>query len=93
MKTVKYDVTYAEKADRMEVIIRFFWMIPTMIVLCVLGFVGTIAYFLQFFHILLFAKRHKALHGWILKYMAYVTWANSYCLLMTDERSPIMPEE
>ncbi|MDD5340740.1 MAG: DUF4389 domain-containing protein [Candidatus ainarchaeum sp.] len=92
MKTVKYDVTYAEKADRMELIIRFFWMIPTVIVAGVLSFIGTIAWGLQFLHVLVFAKKHKALYEWTLKYMAYVTEANTYLLLLTDERNPIMPE-
>ncbi len=93
MKTVKYDVTYVEKADRMEVIIRFFWMIPTLFVAAVLSLAGTVAWGLQFLHVLVFAKRHKTLHDWILKYMAYVTKADTYFMLLSDERNPIMPED
>ncbi len=93
MKTVKFDVTYAEKSDRLELFIRFVWMIPAMIVVSVLSLVGTIAWVLQFFHVLIFAKRNETLHDWLVKYMAYVTKANTYFLLMTDERCPIMPED
>jgi len=93
MKTVKYDVTYVEGAGRLELFIRFFWLIPTFVVLCVLSFIGTMAYCLQFLYILLLGKRHKTLHAWIVKYMAYVTKVNSYYLLVTDERNPIMPED
>lgn len=93
MKTVKYDVTYAEKSDRLELFIRILWMIPTLIVAGVLSFIGTIAWVLQFLHILVFAKRNKMLADWLVKYMEYVTKANSYVMLMTDERNPIMPED
>lgn len=93
MKTTKYEVTFDEKAGRLELFIRFFWMIPTMIVLCVLAFIFYFAYIFQFLHILVLGKRHKLLHSLILKYMAYSTKANTYVLLLTEERNPIMPED
>jgi hypothetical protein len=93
MKTVKFDITYAEKSDRLELFIRILWMIPTMIVASVLSLIGSIAWGLQFLHILVFAKKNKMLYDWTVKYMEYVTKANTYALLMTDERNPIMPED
>jgi len=93
MKTVKFDITYAEKSDRLELFIRILWMIPTLVVAGVLSLIGTIAWALQFLYILVFARRNKTLNDWLVKYMEYVTKANSYAMLMTDERNPIMPED
>lgn len=93
MKTVKYDVTYEEKASRLELLIRFLWSIPSYLVLMVLSMVAMIMMVLQFFHMLLLGKRHKAMHEWIMKFMAYeVKWI-TYVYLLTDERNPILPED
>jgi hypothetical protein len=82
-----------EEARRRELIIRFFWSIPSYIVALVLGLICFIAYGLQFLHILAFRKRNKSLYDWTLKYFKYyASWA-SYLMLLTEERNPIMPEE
>ncbi len=93
MKSVKYDVTYSESASRLELIVRFIWMIPSYIVAMVLAFIGLLALCFQWLHILVFGKRNRFLHGWILKLMAYEVKLKSYCCLLTDERSPIFPED
>ncbi len=93
MKTVQYSVKYVEKASRWEVLIRIPWAIPTAIVMIVLLIIGTIAALLQIVHVLILGKRHKVLHGWIFKFMAYLVKYSSYKNLLTDERNPIMPED
>jgi hypothetical protein len=93
MKNVKFDVTFSEKASRWELIIRFFWMIPSVIVVIVLAIIGVITWFLQLVHILVMGKRNKVLHSWILKYVSYHVKFQSYYCALTDERNPIMPED
>ncbi|NYZ73705.1 DUF4389 domain-containing protein [Candidatus Micrarchaeota archaeon] len=93
MKSVKYSSAYEEKASRIELLIRFVWMIPVGFVSFFLSIIYIFAYMLQFLHILVLGKRHKVLHDWIFKYMAYYTKFNSYFVLLTDERTPIMPED
>jgi len=91
MKTVRYEVDYQENASRLEVFIRWLWSIPCMIVYYVLLVIMMIAAFLQFFHILLFAKRHKSLHDFVVLAIKYQTEYQSYFYL-TDERKPFLPE-
>lgn len=93
MKTVKYEVAFDEKASRLELLIRFIWLIPCGIVSFFLGIIYMFAYMIQFLHILVLGKRQKTLHNWILKYQCYYTKVNTYVLLLTDERAPIMPED
>jgi hypothetical protein len=93
MKTVKYDVAFEEKAGRLELIIRWFWSIPSFIVMVILSIIASIAMFVQFFHILLLGKRHRMLHDLILMYMVYYAKWHTYCSMLTDERNPIMPEK
>ena len=93
MKSVKYDVTFDEKAGRLELFIRWFWMIPSFIVFFFLAIIFYFATMIQWLYILFLGKRHKGLHGWIFKAMAYMTKVNTYYLLLTDERNPFMPED
>lgn len=92
LKTVKYEVSYGEKAGRLELFIRWFWSIPSYIVLVLLAIVFCIATFLQFFHVLLLGKRNKMLYDWALMYVAYHTKWMSYLMLLTEERNPLLPE-
>ncbi|MFA6036236.1 MAG: DUF4389 domain-containing protein [Candidatus Micrarchaeia archaeon] len=92
METVEYEVKYGERASRLELIIRLLWMIPSAIVLCVLGIIACIMWMLQWLHILVLAKRNAFMHEWMLKYVAYYTKVETYQHLLTDERNPLMPE-
>lgn len=92
MKNVKYDVTYEDKAGRLELFIRWFWSIPCYIVLFILAIISFFAMGFQFLHILLLGKKNKMLYDLTLMYMKYhVKWM-SYFYMLTDERNPIMPE-
>lgn len=93
MKTVQFAVEYAEKASRMELLVRIAWAIPSAMVLMALLLVAAVAACLQIGHILAYAKRHRFLHDWTYKFMAYGVKYGCYKNLLTDERSPIMPED
>ncbi len=92
MKTFSMNVPYAEKASRLELIIRFLWSIPVLIVTIIFSIIWCIAWLLQFLHILVFGKRNRTLHDWLLKYVVYSTQYTVYISLLTDERDPILPE-
>ncbi|MCL6089198.1 MAG: DUF4389 domain-containing protein [Candidatus Marsarchaeota archaeon] len=92
MRTVKFEMTYKEKASRLELLIRFLWGIPTAIVAVVLLAIAVIAGCLQFVHILFLGKRHKTLYEWTYKFVAYFVQYECYKNLLTDERNPILPE-
>ena len=92
MKTVKFEVAYKEKASRLELFVRILWGIPTAVVMVVLLIIAAIAGVIQFFHVLFLGKRHRTLHDWIWKFVAYFTRYECYKNLLTDERSPIMPD-
>jgi len=92
MKTVKYDTTYKKEASRLELFIRWFWMIPVAIVMIFLSIVFFFAAMLQFWHVLILGKRNKMCFEWSKKFVAYITNVNSYFYL-TDERCPLMPED
>ncbi|MBI5223590.1 DUF4389 domain-containing protein [Candidatus Micrarchaeota archaeon] len=93
MKTVKCEITYVEKASRLELFIRLLWMIPTCIVFFFLMIIASILNYVQWIYILILGKRHKGMHDWLVKYVAYTAKFDSYLLLLTDERNPIMPED
>ncbi len=93
MKTVKYGVEYEEPAGRLELFIRWIWAIPSLIVMMVLSIIAAIACVVQWFHILILAKRNRTLQDWMFKYYAYHTKFIAYFNLLTDERNPIMPED
>jgi hypothetical protein len=92
MKTVKYDVKYEEHAGRLELFIRWVWMIPTAIVLCILEIIGCIAMFFQWIHILILGKKNQMLHDLIKMMLTYNVKFMTYFYMLTDERNPIMPE-
>ncbi|MDD5022624.1 MAG: DUF4389 domain-containing protein [Candidatus ainarchaeum sp.] len=93
MKTVKYEVTYSENANRLELFVRWLWAIPSYIVLVVLAVIGMIAMLVQWLHILLLGKRHRTLHDICMKYLSYTVKFMSYFYLVTEERNPLMPED
>lgn len=93
MKTVKYEAKFEEKASRLELFIRWIYMIPLAIVMILLMIVMYVAITLQFWYILFTGKRSKTLFEWVVKYVSYAAKAQSYFYNTTDERPPIFPEE
>jgi hypothetical protein len=92
MDTVKVDVKSADQASRIELFIRWVWMVITYIVIFFLGIVAYVCFILQWLLILLTGKRNATLTTWLRKYWVYQTQFMAYWLLLTDERNPIMPE-
>lgn len=58
MKTVKFEVQKKEKANRVELLVRFVYWIPLAIVMWVLGIVSGVCTLVQWLHILFLEKRH-----------------------------------
>lgn len=93
MKTVEYSAKYKEAAPRKELLIRLVWAIPCSMVSGVLCFISTFTWVMQFFHILLLGSRHKTLNDWNYRALSYHTKWMSYTYMLTDEQSPIFPED
>ena len=83
---------FKEDASRLELFVRLLWAIPTGIVLYILSLIGLLFTVVQFLHILVLGKRMRFAHSWLFKLNAYhVKWSSYFYL--TDERSPIWPED
>ena len=93
MKTVKSQISYKEKASRLELFVRIIYAIPIVIVLWIFSFLAGLAQLILWFHILILGRRHKALGNFIKAYVTYVFRARAYLDLVTDERPPIIPEK
>ena len=92
MESVKITVNFVEKADRVELFIRFIWGFIAAIILCIIGiFAAYIALPIQWLHILFLGKRHPALAKFINAWFVGMTQLYAYLLLATDERPPLMP--
>ncbi|MCX6769700.1 MAG: DUF4389 domain-containing protein [Candidatus Micrarchaeota archaeon] len=92
METLKINMTSAEKASRLELIIRFIWGTIVAIVLCILGIFVSLAVFVQWFHILLLGKRNTALVNFTNSYLKAYYGLSFYFNLSTDERPPLIPQ-
>ncbi|MFA6907462.1 MAG: DUF4389 domain-containing protein [Candidatus Micrarchaeia archaeon] len=92
MDTVKINVTSAEKASRLELIIRWVWGTIVAIILCIIGIFACLAMFIQWFYILLLGKRHPALAKFVTNWYKAMAQLYFYMYLSTDERPPLMPD-
>jgi hypothetical protein len=90
LETVNVSVKSEEKASRVELLVRLVYWIPIIIVLWILGLITAILWFVNVFTILVLGKRFFA--DFMQKYWQYKAKFGAYCLLLTDERPPIMPE-
>ena len=93
METVSYSVKSAVKASRMELLMRILWAILTGIVLAVFRIIAVIAVICQIILVLVNGEKNMTLNSWIQKYVGYIAKRHSYLMLLTDERSPILPED
>ena len=92
MDTVKISVTSAEKASRLELIIRWVWGFIVGIILCIIGIFAYIAILIQWIHILILGKRHPALAKFVTNWYKGMAQLGFYYMLSTDERPPLIPE-
>lgn len=93
MKTVKYDVGFSEDAGRLELFVRWVWMIPSVIVLVLLSILACIGALIQFWHILFLGKRNKTMYEWVKMYLSYHIKMMSYFYALTEERNQLTPEK
>jgi len=92
MKTVATEIKYIPKASRLELIIRFLWIIPAGIVLLVFGLIAAVCFILQWLYILFTGRRNRSLHVMIKTYTIQKYRIAVYFSLLTDERPPIVPD-
>jgi hypothetical protein len=93
MKTVKVNVKGGKKASRAELFIRILWAIPSLIVLWIFGIIAGLCLIVHWFFILITGKRNRVLNNVVRVYVYYSTKVRAYLSLLTDERSPILPED
>ena len=92
MDTVKITLNSAEKASRLELIIRFIYYFVGIIILGIIGIFAYIAMFIQWFHILILGKRNGSLAKFINSWLVAYAQLLFYFLLATDERPPLLPK-
>jgi len=92
MKTVATKIKYIPKASRLELIIRFLWIIPAGIVLLVFGLIAAVCFILQWLYILFRGRRNRSLHVMIKTCTIQKYRIEVYFSLLTDERAPIVPD-
>ncbi|MFH1224813.1 MAG: DUF4389 domain-containing protein [Candidatus Diapherotrites archaeon] len=90
METVTTSVKSAEKASRIELLIRLVYWIPLYIVLIVLSIIFCVLWVVNLFTILVLGKR--VMTSLMQKYWEYQAKFSAYYCLLTDERPPILPE-
>ncbi|AXV37382.1 MAG: DUF4389 domain-containing protein [Methanobacteriaceae archaeon] len=83
---------YEEKASRLELFVRIFYMIPVAIVLFVYSIIAGICVFIQWWIILILGERNKSLNDLIKGYLEYNVHLISYFNYMTDERPGVTPK-
>ncbi len=91
MKTLKIEVKSDPKASRLELFVRIIWAILGCIVLSIFGIIAAICMVLQWLYILITGKRSKSLAEVLKLYLFYRFRLEGYLLMLTDERSPIIP--
>lgn len=93
MKTVKINVVSLAKASKVELFVRILWAIVSSIVLWFFSIIVGVCVIIQWFYILITGKRHRTLNKVIRIYIYYRTKVEAYIMMLTEERSPILPED
>lgn len=82
---------YAEKAARVELIIRFFYGIIVGIIFWLWGLWASIATFLHFWYILILGRRSPTLYRHTRRYLNATAYVNYYLMFLTDSRPDLTP--
>ncbi|MCR4368782.1 MAG: DUF4389 domain-containing protein [archaeon] len=91
MKDVTIQIKAQEKASRIELLIRFVYLIPLYIVLMVLSLIAIVGIVINFLTSLILGKRIGALNKFVVAYLKYSYEFSAY-LFVTDERPEIIPK-
>lgn len=90
MADVNVKVTPGGPANRVEVIIRIFYLMIVGIILYIFMIVAYILVIVNFFSCLILAKRIAP--GFLAKIVEQVTKVAAYAMYVTDDRPPLIPE-
>jgi hypothetical protein len=82
---------FEESASRLELLVRILYWILIGIVLWIYGIIAGICFFIQWFFILIFGKRHETLSNIAKGYLEYMVHVLPYMYFMTDKRPDVMP--
>jgi hypothetical protein len=82
---------YQHDSDRLELLIRIVYWILIGIVLWVYGIIALLCLIVQWFHILVLAKRNEGLSNLVKGYLEYQVHVMNYTYFMTDRRPDILP--
>ena len=82
---------YEHDAGRLELLVRILYWILIGIVLLVYKIIATICLFVQWFHILILARRNDGLSNIAKGYLEYMVHVLPYTYFMTDKRPEILP--
>jgi hypothetical protein len=83
--------TYEHDAARLELFIRIVYWILIGIVLWVYSIIAMLCLIVQWFHILILARRHEGLSNLVKGYLEYQVHVMNYTYFVTDRRPDILP--
>jgi hypothetical protein len=82
---------FEHDAGRLELLVRILYWIIIGIVMWVYGIIACICLLVQWFHILILARRNEALSNIAKGYLEYMVHVMPYTYFMTDKRPDVMP--
>lgn len=82
---------FEQEAGRIELFVRIVYWIVIGIIGAIYGMLAWICGFIQWFHILILARRNESLSNFMRGYLEYYVHVFSYLSLMTDIRPDILP--
>jgi hypothetical protein len=82
---------FEEEANRLELLIRIVYWILIGIVLWVYSIIALVCLIVQWFHILVIARRNEGLSNLVKGYLEYQVHVMNYTYFMTDQRPDILP--
>lgn len=93
MYPIKFDVTVPEQRNRVTVLLRYFMLIPHMVVFAVWGIAAFVATAGQWFIGVFTGKRNQAIFEFCVKYQAYGARVSSYGQLLHDQFPAFGPDD
>ncbi len=91
-KAVRIRFSYSPLVSRFELLFRPFFGILLTFNALILLIPECFVWVLQWFHIMLYCRRHPRLHKLLLIYFQFVLFARAYFWLGVDERPPLFPQ-
>lgn len=92
MKTIKADVKFIKRASRLELIIRFFWVLIVNLILTIFSLAAGVLNIIHFLYILFLGRRHAGIQGFVKSVVLQRFYIRTYANFLTDERPPIIPK-